>query len=51
MRAGSHGDYQFIVRQGIFGCLAEAATGAVGDPDVSPLHGRLPEFPRLIVTP
>jgi hypothetical protein len=51
MRAAFHGDYQFIVRQGIFCCFAETAMGAVGDPDVSPLHGRFPQFPAMIVTP
>jgi hypothetical protein len=32
MRAAFHDDYQFIVRQRIFGYLAATAMGAVGDP-------------------
>jgi hypothetical protein len=51
MRVAYDGDYQFIVRQGILSCLSEPAMGAVGDPDVSPLHGRFPQFPAMIVTP
>jgi hypothetical protein len=35
MRAALPDDYQFIVRQGIFGSSPEAAMGAVGDPGVS----------------